>query len=198
MRDSILAQIESFHCKARALQFVMVRRNACVWRPKSFKWDDRHPLLYRPLVEFMLQVPWELKVSPVEDRVLQRRALRGILPESIRLRTGKTEVEASICQGLRRNWAIVKPLSSARHLAELGIVEPRGFQRQCEQIRHGYISKATGFALPWGALIMERWLTLGGLAAIDARRSEHIESTREIRACPARPLSLGETESRQH
>ena len=157
---------------ARALQFRLIRRNACSWRPKSNMWDERHPLLYRPLVEFMLRVPWELKVSPFEDRVLHRRALRGILPESIRKRTGKTPVEASICRGLGRNWRIVEPLSRGKHLANLGIVDPQGFHRACVLLRHGYFET---FALPWGALVMERWFQLGGPNAIRERRAQYDE-----------------------
>ena len=55
--------------------------------PAAFEY--RHPLLYRPLVEFMYAIPWEAKLRPGSDRYLQRRALQGVLPEKIRLRRDK-------------------------------------------------------------------------------------------------------------
>ena len=32
--------------------------------------DERSPLLFRPLVEFMLSIPWDHLVSPAQDRVI--------------------------------------------------------------------------------------------------------------------------------
>ena len=67
--------------------------------PTNFEY--RHPLLYRPLVEFMYAIPWEQKLRPGTDRYLQRQALRGILPEEIRLRQDKTTLDQPTSEGLR-------------------------------------------------------------------------------------------------
>lgn len=42
--------------------------------------DERLPLVYRPLVEFVLGLDWVYMVRPNQDRVLMRRALVDILP----------------------------------------------------------------------------------------------------------------------
>ena len=91
--------------------------------PQTF--DFRHPLLYRPLVEFMFCLPWEWKFSPQTDRLLQREALRGILPESLRLRKAKTIYDQPCYEGLRRGkaWSALltdNPLVAARGIVDRG------------------------------------------------------------------------------
>ena len=63
--------------------------------------EFRYPLLYRPLVEFMFSIPWEQKLQPNQDRYLQRRALKGILPEQVRRRKNKAGPAEAEFEGLR-------------------------------------------------------------------------------------------------
>ena len=51
--------------------------------------EMRHPFLDRRLVEFMLRLPPAQKLFKGATKAVLRRAMRGILPESIRLRSGK-------------------------------------------------------------------------------------------------------------
>ncbi len=71
--------------------------------PTPMSFVQRHPLLYRPLVEFMWKVPWEQKLRPNCDRYLQRRALRGILPELVRRRASAAPGTSALVEGLRRS-----------------------------------------------------------------------------------------------
>lgn len=53
--------------------------------------DSRHPLLQDvDLVELMLRVPPELGFHPDYDRALERRAMRGLVPDLVRLRPDKS------------------------------------------------------------------------------------------------------------
>jgi asparagine synthase (glutamine-hydrolysing) len=72
--------------------------------------DASYPYLDRRLIQFMLSVPFEQKLRPGSTRSLHRRAMKGILPEEIRSRQGKTGAEECICRALGREWEIVLSL----------------------------------------------------------------------------------------
>lgn len=88
-----------------------------VYEPVSETLEVRHPLLYRPLVEFMMGIPWDQKFRPGQDRFLQRRALRGILPERVRQRQDKSGPDEALFEGLRtvdgRSFSLTDPASSS-------------------------------------------------------------------------------------
>jgi asparagine synthase (glutamine-hydrolysing) len=119
--------------------------------------DERHPLLYRPLVEFALALPWEQMLRPDQDRLIQRRSLRGILPERIRLRTSKGSATLPLLlRGLRDSWPKVQPLTLGHHLARLDLVRAPAFQAACERLRHGLpVNQLRHFT---AALSLEIWL----------------------------------------
>lgn len=84
--------------------------------------EIRHPLLYRPLVEFMAAIPWEVKLRPRCDRYLQRRALKGLLPEAVRRRGTKTTGSRAFIEGLQQSPEWCDYMTDEVLLAERGIV----------------------------------------------------------------------------
>jgi asparagine synthase (glutamine-hydrolysing) len=118
--------------------------------------DMRFPLFYRPLVEFMLGLPWEEKISPWQDRIIQRRALQGILPEEVRTRANKSHAAPVRTMALRDHWDQVQPYSRGEKLAALGIVNPQEFKEACMRWRHGMRQADEVFLAP--ALLAEAWL----------------------------------------
>jgi asparagine synthase (glutamine-hydrolysing) len=52
--------------------------------------EDRHPLMDLDLVEFALSLPPTLAVDPHRERPLLRDAMAGSIPDSVRLRPGKS------------------------------------------------------------------------------------------------------------
>jgi asparagine synthase (glutamine-hydrolysing) len=85
--------------------------------------DVRHPYLYRPLVEFALQLPPELCARPYARKWVLREAMRGILPETVRTRIGKGTNHALLAWSLVAQRALLEPLLDDSILADLGIVE---------------------------------------------------------------------------
>jgi asparagine synthase (glutamine-hydrolysing) len=81
-------------------------------RGRSGGLDERHPFLHDvDLVELMLALPPNLAFDPRHDRPLLREAMRGLLPEPVRLRTEKTIFNAMIYTGLRGpDWPGVEAL----------------------------------------------------------------------------------------
>jgi asparagine synthase (glutamine-hydrolysing) len=66
----------------------------------AFSIEVRHPFMDKRLVEFCLALPPEQKLNNGWSRVVMRRAMAGILPETIRWRGGKTSMEENFEQGL--------------------------------------------------------------------------------------------------
>lgn len=63
--------------------------------------EGGHPLLDDlPLVELVLRLPPELAFDPELDRPLLRRALRGLLPDEIRLRATKSYFDSLVVESL--------------------------------------------------------------------------------------------------
>ncbi len=122
----------------------------------------RHPLLYTPLVRFMLSLPWHQKRRPGVDRVLQRRALRGILPDAIRLRPGKGGSDQPWAEGLAGPDGWLAWLGERPCLAEMGLVDAQAWRIALKGMAVG--DCASFFHLQ-AALSAEVWLR-----GVEARR----------------------------
>jgi asparagine synthase (glutamine-hydrolysing) len=118
-------------------------------------WEPRYPLLYRPLVEFLVALPQRLKASARNNRILQRQALAGVLPDLVRLRRTKGDFTARFFRGLRNHWDMWGLSAPGRRLADRGIVNPAQFQEACQRLRHGEGTDSPYLA---AALVMEAWL----------------------------------------
>jgi len=118
--------------------------------------EGRLPLAYRPLVEFMLAVPWSQKINSTYDRWLQRRALREILPEKIRTRIRKTYNEEYTLRGIRLGWRWIEQLLDGLRIATRGYVDPSLFKTAVLQLRHGVVNE--NLPLVVNAINLEVWL----------------------------------------
>lgn len=121
--------------------------------PRAFEF--RHPLLYRPLVEFMMSSSPDMRQRPDEDRVLQRRALSGILPDEIRLRKTKTIYDQPCYEGLRQGAQFVRLLTDNPRIAERGIVDYEPWIEAVKQARLGRTHFLPQFE---AAATLEIWL----------------------------------------
>jgi asparagine synthase (glutamine-hydrolysing) len=133
-----------------------------IWRVGMSAWDGggqpfdlRFPLLYRPLVEFMLGIPWEQKLRPDCDRYLHRRAMTGILPEEVRLRTDKAGPEEAQFEGLRKDSPWLDLLLTRPRVVERGYVDARRWSEAVNQARFGRIVSMRHFI---AAATLEVWL----------------------------------------
>jgi asparagine synthetase B (glutamine-hydrolysing) len=86
--------------------------------------EVRHPLLYRPLVEFALRLPPDLRARPHAQRWVLREAMREILPELVRTRVGKPGTADYLGWTLLERQRHLAPLLDEPILADLGLVDP--------------------------------------------------------------------------
>jgi asparagine synthase (glutamine-hydrolysing) len=123
----------------------------------SFGIEVRHPFLDRRLVEYVLAVPGEQLFRLGSSKDLLRRAMRGILPERIRLRADKTRFTSFIDFVLLERSAgeIVELLREPRS-ANLGILDGNALRSAYLNWVHGG-PDATRCAM-WYAINLEIWL----------------------------------------
>lgn len=122
--------------------------------------DVRHPLLYRPLVEFALRLPPELRARPHAHRWILREAMRGILPESVRRRVGKPGTGDVLGWSFLRHHTHLKPLTHDPILAELGIVNAARLRAAFDGALQHAGRGGQVHALLFATLGVEAWLQI--------------------------------------
>lgn len=137
----------------RVLRFADV--SAHNFQPYVADFTYRYPLLFRPLVEFLYAVPWTEKLHPQADRLLQRRAMKGVLPETVRLRRGKRGPDASLLQGLRGSKPWLDLLADQPRLVEDGYVDSHRWGEALALARAGHMRLVSLFVQ---AATLEYWL----------------------------------------
>lgn len=118
--------------------------------------DERKPLAYRPLVEFLLGVEWSHLRQPGQDRPLLRRAFADLLPPAVRAEAADSRHSASVLDGLQRGWPQLRSLMTGHCLADLGVLEPGPWRLAVDRARAGYLGVDVQFLNT--TLYLEPWL----------------------------------------
>lgn len=115
--------------------------------------ETREPFLDRRLVEFMLAVPPEFQVRPDQPRLLQRVAMKGVLPEGIRQRQDKGGASSTVYRGIAEHRNELKEL--VRRAPDL-VAPYLDSERLIEKIDRVALGDAGGLGLV-GALLLIIW-----------------------------------------
>jgi asparagine synthase (glutamine-hydrolysing) len=122
----------------------------------AFSVEARLPFLDHRLVEWLVQVPPELKLSKGMTKVVLRQAMAGVLPDDVRLRTDKMGFVTPEDEWLRGPWRfqIESLLNSdrmrARHYWQVDVLKD-WYRRYCDG------NLAVGPAV-WRWVNLELWL----------------------------------------
>jgi asparagine synthase (glutamine-hydrolysing) len=117
--------------------------------------DVRSPFLYRPLVELGVRIPPELRTHPLGGKWVLREAVRGLIPENVRLRTDTPSLQRRIVWSLVRERHLIDRMLQAPILAELGCIIPDALARAVGRAREGDLETAARVLIP---LSLETWL----------------------------------------
>jgi asparagine synthase (glutamine-hydrolysing) len=129
--------------------------------------EFRHPLLHRPLVEFMLRVPPQVKFVPHEDRVIQRRALAGTLPEKTLQRRDKGGSCQPHIDGLESSPAWYHALTGDPQIVRRGYADLGAWRQTVQLARFG---RMPGLKYFQASATLEIWLQqLENLSALPVR-----------------------------
>lgn len=115
----------------------------------------RSPFFDRRVVELALQLPQRLMCWRGSDRIIVRQSLRGILPESVRLRRGKSDFGDLIDRGLHRERHRIERLLEAPVVENLGFLSAAPLRRAFEGYWHGLPADYRELLRP---LYVEAWL----------------------------------------
>jgi asparagine synthase (glutamine-hydrolysing) len=96
-----------------------------------------YPFLHRPLVEFLMAIPFDQKLRAAETRSVQRRALQGIVPEEILRRKSKGGIAETLCRSLVRERSRVERLFQNSSLSNRGYVDIENLRSALTQAFHG-------------------------------------------------------------
>ncbi len=122
--------------------------------------DVRHPFLYRPLVEFALRLPPQLRARPHAHRWILRQAMRGILPEKVRTRVGKPGTGDFLAWSLAAEQERLAALLRAPILGDLGLVDPGRLRAAFQDVLYGVAGSKPLCAPLLNTLAVEAWLQL--------------------------------------
>jgi asparagine synthase (glutamine-hydrolysing) len=103
-----------------------------------FGMENRHPFFDRRLVEFLIAVPEEQRWCNEWPKAILRRAMNGILPESVRLRKDKTEFSSTIdLEFKKRQTHKLETIICSSVLASLELINSSALQQLFERYRNG-------------------------------------------------------------
>ncbi len=134
--------------------------------------EIRHPFLDRRLVEFLMALPPEQLCSRQWPKAVLRRAMQGILPESIRVRRRKANFSCLVDGELRHRQAgKVEDLLHNSRLAALGAIHADRLQRLFQRYRAGETQDSSARRTFQLVVALELWCrsAAGGGAASDSR-----------------------------
>jgi asparagine synthase (glutamine-hydrolysing) len=119
--------------------------------------EVRYPFLYRPLVEWSLQLPPTQRVRPHERKWILRQAMHDVLPEKVRSRSTKGGIDARLLWSLHHERQRLDELLRDPILAQMGCIDPHLLRHEVEQARRGVpVNNVQLFC----ALSLETWLAV--------------------------------------
>ncbi len=116
------------------------------------------PYLDAELIEFMVTVPAHMLLHDHRMRGFYRYAMRGVLPESLRMRADKASFEPAIGQlfdSVAQDPTFQK-LLRMEALSDLGMVEPRPFREALTRTLQGHSRR--GWLETWPAIAVEAFV----------------------------------------
>jgi asparagine synthase (glutamine-hydrolysing) len=130
------------------------------WRQAAVRgMQRRHPYFDRRLVEFCLSLPAEQRLARGVDRIVQRRAVEGLVPENIRTRLTKsiwTENTADRVRNDERSKLV--ELAELRDSRVGEFVEMSVVRAACRQVLEGSADQRT-VAEIWVVCALRMWLS---------------------------------------
>jgi asparagine synthase (glutamine-hydrolysing) len=117
-----------------------------------------HPLLHQPLLAFVLALPHALRSDVHCTKPILRRAMRGLLPEAVRLRATKgSMLNPRLCWSFAREREQIVRMLRSSVLAELGCVEPKSLLAAVDDAARG---QRNDIGQVYAALSLETWMSV--------------------------------------
>ena len=133
-----------------------------------------HPYANHDLINFALSLPMNQLVRPGQDRVVMRRAIRGLLPEPIRTRRSKSTIDELPCRVLARELPEIGD-SDNLEVCQRGYADAKTLAKEMIGIAIGRTDHSYSFLR---LMNVEQWLR--SLRTIEARRRTLKEEAADV------------------
>jgi asparagine synthase (glutamine-hydrolysing) len=114
-----------------------VRGASLACRQEMGNVEVSYPFLHRPLVEFVQAIPLTQLSRPGENRVLMRRALKGILPDRIAQRRTKGNPNEAIFRAVAREWPRLRLMLNDARVCAYGYMDQEPLSVALNRARYG-------------------------------------------------------------
>lgn len=179
-------RLPSSRRQVSVIQFIVsaIAEGEC-WEESVY--DKTYPFLHRPLVEFLMSIPFEQKLRTTETRSLMRRALKDLLPPNVLNRKCKGIVGETFCRGLADEWPTLKPMLTDMRVVQRGYVDGKVFRSAIDLARHGRKLETSTLLK---TIALEIWLRSLEHGHVQSRR---IELASRCAVAPPREKSVLQT-----
>jgi asparagine synthase (glutamine-hydrolysing) len=122
----------------------------------------RYPYLYRPLVEYCLRLPREMRTQPFARKWVMREAMKDTVTEIVRVRRTKGAISGRTRWSLRRESKTVATLTRDSLLVDLGCVDASRLRRAIDRAIEGddkvlFAVTRTLALETWMRVVNDRW-----------------------------------------
>ncbi len=156
------------------------RQLECSGRRTTQPHEVRYPFLDRDLLQFLFAIPREQIVRPGQRRSLMRRALAGIVPQSVLERKRKAFILRAPIVAIAKNWPTLDALTQHMVSEEMGIVNAKKFRDVLLKIRDGH---GVPLVPVIRTLLIEQWLRANRQPQLRLERKDAPYETRDAFAC---------------
>jgi asparagine synthase (glutamine-hydrolysing) len=123
--------------------------------PRRMPAEIRNPLMHRPLVAFMCGLPQSEQTDGRQTRLLQRRALAGILPDAVLHRKTKPIFDQAVFRGLERSEHWFQTSGMLETLVDHGLIDTAQWRDSVARARLGFVASYRHFL---AMATLEAWL----------------------------------------
>lgn len=127
-------------------------RNSMAWSIEA-----RVPFLDYRLVEYLFSIPNEQKIHDGTTKVVLRRAMKGILPEKVRMRQNKYGFNTPEVKWLKQLEPIASSVLTSRSFADRGIFTTEHVQKYFQQVLAGERPRFVQSPIVWRWINLELW-----------------------------------------
>jgi len=122
----------------------------------AFSIESRVPFLFHPLVEYVFELPMSAKINGRWTKYVLRQAMKGVLPEKVRLRRSKMGFPAPSEEWAKKLIRDKKDLCIETVAHAENYVNLKNFGNLCERILAK--GRSEDVELFWRILILSKWI----------------------------------------
>jgi asparagine synthase (glutamine-hydrolysing) len=130
----------------------------------AFSIESRVPFLFHPMIEYLFKLPMSTKINGKWTKYILREAMRGILPEKVRMRRSKLGFPAPSEEWAKKLIRDKSKLCLEAAAYAKDYVNQKGFADLCVRILNS--GRSEDIELFWRILILSKWIQIESKKAL--------------------------------